>query len=132
MFDLPFDLIQPVIPAAIPPAPPPETTPDKPDKPVKAKRKRQELKHLSEDEIARLFSVISSIRDRAIFQLAYRAGLRASEIGLLQLRDYDVLPSKDTRGGPQRAMRQFVTGLVYNLFTPFERLLKASRRTLAL
>ena len=30
-----------------------------------------------------------STRDRAIFQLAYRAGLRASEVGLLQLRDYD-------------------------------------------
>ena len=29
-------------------------------------------------------------------------------------------------------MRQFVTGLVYNLFTPFERLLKAFRRTLKL
>ena len=24
-----------------------------------------------------------------MFQLAYRAGLRASEVGLLQLRDYD-------------------------------------------
>ena len=54
-----------------------------------AKRKRQELKHISEDEIARLFSVIASIRDRAIFRLAYHAGLRASEVGMLELRDYD-------------------------------------------
>jgi len=52
------------------------------------------VKHLSEDEIARLFSVISSVRDRAIFQVAYRAGLRASEIGMLQLRDYDPKAAK--------------------------------------
>src|SRR6266849_8404948 len=55
----------------------------------KAKRKRKEIKFLTEEELARLFSAIHSVRDRAIFQLAYRAGLRASEVGLLQLRDYD-------------------------------------------
>ena len=60
-----------------------------PPKPKPKKRKRKEIKFLTEDEIARLFSVIHSIRDRAIFQLAYRAGLRASEVGLLQIRDYD-------------------------------------------
>ena len=42
---------------------------------------------LREEEIERLFSVIDSTRDHAIFQLAYHAGLRASEIGMLQLRD---------------------------------------------
>ena len=50
--------------------------------------KRSEIKFLT-DEIARLFSVIHSVRDSAIFQIAYRAGLRASEIGMLQMRDYD-------------------------------------------
>src|SRR2546422_9484149 len=60
-----------------------------PEPPPKLKVKRKEIKYLSEDELARLFSVIHSIRDRAIFRLAYHAGLRASEIGLLQLRDYD-------------------------------------------
>src|SRR6266571_3520934 len=57
--------------------------------PKPKKRKRKEIKFLTEDELARLFSVIHSVRDRAIFQMAYRAGLRASEVGLLQLRDYD-------------------------------------------
>jgi type 1 fimbriae regulatory protein FimB/type 1 fimbriae regulatory protein FimE len=33
--------------------------------------------------------VIDSTRDRAIFRVAYHAGLRASEVGLLELRDYD-------------------------------------------
>ena len=46
------------------------------------------IKYLTDEELARLFSVISSPRDRAIFRLAYHRGLRASEVGLLQLADY--------------------------------------------
>src|SRR6266851_8223576 len=65
-----------------------------PEKPKPKKRKRKEIKFLTEDEIARLFSVIHSVRDRAIFQLAYRAGLRASEVGMLQMRDYDPKAAK--------------------------------------
>ena len=38
--------------------------------------------------------MIDSIRDRAIFRLAYHAGLRASVIGMLQLRDYDPKAAK--------------------------------------
>ena len=68
---------------------PDDDLPPPPVQKPKAKRKRKEIKFLTEDELARLFSVIHSVRDRAIFQLAYRAGLRASEVGLLQLRDYD-------------------------------------------
>ena len=52
------------------------------------------MSFLSEEEIERLFGVIASIRDRAIFRLAYHAGLRASEIGMLQLRDYDPKAAK--------------------------------------
>jgi site-specific recombinase XerD len=37
-----------------------------------------------------LFKVIRSKRDKAIFLVAYRHGLRASEIGLLQRADVDV------------------------------------------
>ena len=68
---------------------PDDDLPPPPVQKPKAKRKRKEIKFLTEDELARLFSVIHSVRDRAIFELAYRAGLRASEVGLLQLRDYD-------------------------------------------
>src|SRR2546422_605019 len=68
---------------------PDDDIPPPPVQKPKAKRKRKEIKFLTEDELARLFSAIHSVRDRAIFQLAYRAGLRASEVGLLQLRDYD-------------------------------------------
>jgi type 1 fimbriae regulatory protein FimB len=44
---------------------------------------------LTQDEVRHLFSVIKSKRDRAIFAVAYRHGLRASEIGLLQRTDVD-------------------------------------------
>src|SRR5438094_8239640 len=42
---------------------------------------------LTQDEARRLFAVISGKRDRALFQLAYHHGLRASEVSLLQRDD---------------------------------------------
>lgn len=47
------------------------------------------IKFLSLDEFKRLFSVIETKRDRALFLLAYRHGLRASEVALLQKPDLD-------------------------------------------
>jgi site-specific recombinase XerD len=44
---------------------------------------------LTQDELRRLFKVIHTKRDKAIFLVAYRHGLRASEIGLLQRADVD-------------------------------------------
>lgn len=46
------------------------------------------IKYLTEEEVARLFPVITSARDRAIFRVAYHRGLRPSEVGLLQMSDY--------------------------------------------
>ena len=42
---------------------------------------------LTQDEVRRLFAVIRGKRDRALFQLAYHHGLRASEVSLLQRDD---------------------------------------------
>lgn len=47
------------------------------------------IKFLTQDETSRLFSTIRDKRDRAIFLIAYRHGLRASEVGLLQVNDLD-------------------------------------------
>lgn len=47
------------------------------------------IKFLTQDETKKLFGAISSKRDKAIFLLAYRHGLRASEIGRLQRSDFD-------------------------------------------
>jgi type 1 fimbriae regulatory protein FimB len=45
--------------------------------------------YLQEDEKNALLKVIKSKRDAAIFRLAYQRGLRASEISLLKMTDYN-------------------------------------------
>jgi site-specific recombinase XerD len=47
------------------------------------------IRFLTLDETRRLFSVIKDKRDKALFLIAYRHGLRASEVGLLQVNDVD-------------------------------------------
>ena len=55
----------------------------------KAKRKARKLPpYLTIPEKDRFFKAIQSPRDRAIFRLLYHHGLRASEIGKLQLSHY--------------------------------------------
>ena len=46
-----------------------------------------DITFLTQDEVRRLLAVITSKRDRALFQLAYHHGLRASEVSLLQRDD---------------------------------------------
>lgn len=46
-----------------------------------------EITFLTQEEVRRLFAVIPGKRDRALFQLAYHHGLRASEVSLLQRDD---------------------------------------------
>lgn len=65
--------------------------------PPRKARKRPALakeKHLTQDELVRFFAAIKSPRDTAIFRLAYHRGLRAGEIGRIQLED---LRLKDDR-----------------------------------
>jgi site-specific recombinase XerD len=45
---------------------------------------------LTQDEMRRLLDAIDSKRDYAIFLLAYRHGLRASEVGMLQMDDLNL------------------------------------------
>ncbi len=52
-------------------------------------KKTETIKFLTLDEIQRLLGIISDKRDKAIFLIGYRHGLRASEIGLLQIQDLD-------------------------------------------
>lgn len=47
------------------------------------------IKFLTQDELKRLLSVIRDKRDRALFLVAYRHGLRATEVGLLRVADVD-------------------------------------------
>jgi type 1 fimbriae regulatory protein FimB len=52
-----------------------------------SQRRTDTIKFLTQDEIKRLFSGIQDKRDKALFLIAYRHGLRASEVGLLQVSD---------------------------------------------
>ncbi len=49
------------------------------------------IRFLTRDELGRLLAATrESVRDRALFLLAYRHGLRASEVGLLRAEDLDI------------------------------------------
>src|SRR5713226_69243 len=47
-------------------------------------------RYLTQEEVRRFFSVISSPRDRALFALIYHYGLRVEEATLLTLEDVDL------------------------------------------
>jgi type 1 fimbriae regulatory protein FimB len=51
----------------------------------------EKIKFLTPAETIRLFSVMESKRDRAIFLIAYQHGLRASEVGHLRSTDLDLV-----------------------------------------
>jgi integrase len=48
------------------------------------------INFLTQDETRRLLDAIDSKHDSAIFLLAYRHGLRVSEVGMLQTADLDL------------------------------------------
>ena len=68
---------------------------EKASSPVR-RRPERTITFLTQDEVRRLFSVIKNKRDRAIFAVAYRHGLRASEVGLLHLADVDLKQGRIT------------------------------------
>lgn len=49
---------------------------------------------LTHAQIGQLFAVITDLRDRALFLVAYRHGLRASEVSLLEKTDVDLGKTK--------------------------------------
>ena len=60
----------------------------KANKKAKKRKPRNLPPYLTIPEKERFFKAIDDVRDRAIFRLLYHHGLRASEIGKLQLSDY--------------------------------------------
>ena len=59
-------------------------------------RRLETIKYLTQEELKALFTAIDHKRDKALFLIAYRQGLRASEIGMLQTSDLD-FPSQRIR-----------------------------------
>ena len=89
------------------------------DSPVFGSKKRKRdtgpPPFLQAEEVERLFKVIKSPRDRALFRITYHAGLRASEVGVLEMRDYDPRTErmnfrrlKGSRAGIHRLVREEV------------------------
>jgi len=74
------------------------------------KQGRRLPRDVPNDELDRLFAVINSVRDKAIFTLMLRCGLRVGEIHRLSLADLDLEPPADQlprlrvrgKGGKQR------------------------------
>jgi integrase len=62
----------------------------------KTRRGSGTMQFLTQEELKRLFAVIKDKRDKVLFLLAYRHGLRASEIGLLQHTDVDLKQGRIT------------------------------------
>ncbi len=62
----------------------------------KPRRGSGTLQFLTQEELTRLCATITDKRERAILLLAYRYGLRASEIGLLQRTDVDLKQGRIT------------------------------------
>src|SRR5882724_11359864 len=62
----------------------------------KTRRGSGTMQLLTQEEVKRLFAVIKNTRDKALFLLAYRHGLRASEVGLLQRTDVDLKQGRIT------------------------------------
>lgn len=48
---------------------------------------QENTKYLTQGELASIFALIGSIRDLAMFDVMYKYGLRASEVGLLRIKD---------------------------------------------
>lgn len=71
------------------------TNSHQPPKPQKRSRDRLP-EFLTQDQVRQLFSVIKSKRDLAIFKVAYRHGLRASEVGMLEKTDVDLKQARIT------------------------------------
>ncbi len=64
--------------------------------PESVRKRLPKIHVLTHAELRRLFSVITDLRDRAMFLVAYRHGLRASEVALLKTGDLDLDQPKIT------------------------------------
>jgi site-specific recombinase XerD len=83
----------------------------------------QKIHFLTQPELRALFRVITRRRDRALFRVAYRHGLRASEVGLLQVDDLNFAQQRLTG----RRLKRSLPG-VYHLRADEVTTLKASLR----
>lgn len=51
------------------------------------REKTREIKYLHDSEVQKILGKIKDVRDKAIFTLMYYRGLRASEVGMIEMND---------------------------------------------
>src|SRR5215471_3615110 len=90
----------------------------------KPRRQDRIIEVLTQEEAGRLFAVITHKRDRVLFRMAYRHGLRASEVGLLHRHDADLRTGRLT----VRRLKGSLSG-VYPMQPDTQKLLKAYLRS---
>jgi len=90
----------------------------------KPRRQDRIIEVLTQEEAWRLFDVITHKRDRVLFRMAYRHGLRASEVGLLHRHDADLRTGRLT----VRRLKGSLSG-VYPMQPDTQKLLKAYLRS---
>jgi site-specific recombinase XerD len=90
----------------------------------KPRRQDRIIQALTQEEVQRLFAVITTKRDRVLFRVAYRHGLRASEIGLLSRSDADLRTGRLTI----HRLKGSLSG-VYPVQPDIQKLLKAYLRS---
>jgi site-specific recombinase XerD len=78
------------------------------------------VKYLTQEELAKFFAKITDKRDRAMFNVIYKYGLRASEASLLKIDDVDL----DRRRIKIFRLKGGISG-EYGIFSDTARLLKA-------
>jgi site-specific recombinase XerD len=92
---------------------------------LKTSRRRDRIiQALTQEEVRRLFDVITNKRDCALVRVAYRHGLRASEVGLLSRNDADLRTGRLT----VHRLKGSLSG-VYPMQPDTQKLLKAYLRS---
>lgn len=90
----------------------------------KSQRQAHLIQVLTQEEVQRLFAVITDKRDRVLFRVVYRHGLRASEVGLLSRNDVDLRTGRLT----VHRLKGSLSG-IYPLQPDTQKLLKAYIRS---
>ena len=97
----------------------------KPHATLKTSRRQDRLiQVLTQEEVRHLFAVITNKRDGALVHVAYRHGLRASEVGLLRRSDADLRTGRLT----VHRLKGSLSG-VYPMQPDIHKLLKAYLRS---
>jgi site-specific recombinase XerD len=91
---------------------------------TRSRRSSRKIHFLTQEELKRFFAVLKSKRDKVLFLLAHRHGLRASEIARLHRTDVDLQQGRITINRLKSSL-----SAVYPLQTDVIKMLRSNLRT---